>query len=99
MGAYIESYISQQSWLGMLLMKQQAFLTQILADLPKVLLVPNIYLIVYYTHMLLSVRENLPEAREELNPSPLSQRCGDVTELDQGIQKCPRLTQDRQNDS
>lgn len=46
--------------------------------------------------MLLPVGENLPEAREELNPGPLGQRRGDVTELNQGIEKCPRLTESRE---
>lgn len=46
-----------------------------------------------YTHMLLPVREDLPETREELNPGPLSQRRGDMTKLDQSVQKSPRLTQ------
>lgn len=49
----------------------------------------------WYTHMLLPVREDLPEAREELNPGPLSQRRGDVTKLNQSVQKGPRLTQNR----
>lgn len=44
--------------------------------------------------MLLPVREDLPEAREELNPGPLSQRRGDVTQLDQSVQQRPRLTRE-----
>ena len=48
------------------------------------------------TYMLLPVREDLPEAREELNPGPLGQRRGDVTKLDQSVQKSPRLTQSRE---
>lgn len=50
---------------------------------------------VNYTHMLLPVRKDLPETREELNPCPFSQRCGDVTELHQSVQKCPRLTRNK----
>ena len=52
---------------------------------------------VSYTHMLLPIRKDLPEAREELNPGPLSQRCGDVTKLDQSVQKGPRLKPHRKN--
>lgn len=49
----------------------------------------------WYTHVLLAVREDLPEAREELNPGPLSQRRGDVTKLNQSVQKGPRLTEQK----
>lgn len=45
-----------------------------------------------HTHMLLPVRQNLPEAWEQLNPGSLSKRCGDMTKLDQRIQESPRLT-------
>lgn len=41
--------------------------------------------------MLLPVGENLPEAREELNPGPFSQRRRDVTKLNQSVQQRPRL--------
>ena len=41
--------------------------------------------------MLLPVGEDLPEAREELNPGLLSQRGGDVAELHQSVQQSPRL--------
>lgn len=44
-----------------------------------------------HTYMLLPVRQNLPKAREQLNPGSLSKRCGDMTKLDQRIQKSPRL--------
>lgn len=44
-----------------------------------------------HTHMLLPVGQNLPKAREQLNPGSLSKRCGDMTKLDQRIQKSPRL--------
>lgn len=42
-------------------------------------------MLINYTYMLLSVRQDLPEAREKLDPGPFSQRCGDVTELNQGV--------------
>lgn len=44
-----------------------------------------------HTHMLLPVRQNLPKTREQLNPGPLGKRCGDMTKLDQRIQKSPGL--------
>ena len=48
--------------------------------------------------MLLPVREDLPEAREQLNPGPLSQRRGDVTELDQSVQKGARLNAEKERE-
>lgn len=50
-----------------------------------------------HTHMLLPVRQNLPKTREQLNPGPLSKRCGDMTKLDQRIQKSPGLRHNTNN--
>jgi len=49
--------------------------------------------------MLLPVGEDLPEPREELDPGPLSQRRGDVTQLDQSVQESPRLNPEQRKDN
>lgn len=41
--------------------------------------------------MLLSVREDFPQPREELDPGLLGQRCGNVAELNEGTEQCPSL--------
>ena len=41
--------------------------------------------------MLLSVRQDFPQSGEELDPRLLSQRGGDVAELDEGAQQGSRL--------
>ena len=47
--------------------------------------------ILKYTHMLLSIRQNFPKPGEKLDPGPLCQGCGDVTQLDKGTEQRPRL--------
>lgn len=41
--------------------------------------------------MLLSVREDFPQPRKELDPGLLGQRCGNVAELNEGTEQCPSL--------
>lgn len=41
--------------------------------------------------MLLSVREDFPQPWEKLDPGLLSQRCGNVAELNEGTEQCPGL--------
>lgn len=43
------------------------------------------------THMLLSVGQDFPEPREELDPGLLSQRGRNVAELNEGTEQCSRL--------
>lgn len=50
------------------------------------------------TYMLLPVGQNLPEAREELNPGPFSQRRRNVAKLNQSVQQRPRLRQAQTKD-
>lgn len=45
--------------------------------------------------MLLSVRQDLPQPGEELDPGLLSQRGGDVAELDEGAEQGSRLQGER----
>lgn len=45
--------------------------------------------------MLLSVRQDFPQPGEELDPRLLSQRGGDVAELDEGAQQGSRLQEER----
>lgn len=47
------------------------------------------------THMLLSVRQDLPQPGEELDPRLLGQRGGDVAELDEGAEQGSRLQGER----
>lgn len=41
--------------------------------------------------MLLSVGEDFPQPREELDPGLLGQRCRNVAQLDKGTEQRPRL--------
>lgn len=44
-----------------------------------------------YTHMLLSVRQNLPQSGKKLDPRLLRQCCGNVTQLDESAEQGPSL--------
>lgn len=48
-----------------------------------------------YTHVLLSVGQNLPQSGEKLDPSLLCQCCGDVAQLDKGAEQGSRLQKEQ----
>lgn len=48
-----------------------------------------------YTHVLLSVRQNLPQSGKKLDPCLLCQCCGNVTQLDKGTEQRSRLRKEQ----